>query len=275
MEPIETTDLIQLLSIEQWEHEFQNGNKLPPELEELRKVVREHPELLESLQQQSDWDRGIAAVFDDVELPSGLSQRLIDSLSNHVPEALVSVAEDELVSPRMDVAVDPDGASWMKPRRLWLSAVGLSVCAILVLMWSPFSEPPSGQHYLAYTDLQQMIPAWLEELESSGEWDLAMDGSPYPRELVESQVHGQVKGWRVLKEHSGCVAMNLSSTDHGRLWVLILKSEQTASPGGYSELKLSGDFAAGSWSDGEHLFIAISDESSKQIDQIFKGKRPI
>ena len=115
----------------------------------------------------------------------------------------------------------------------------------------------------------------MAELESSGEWELAMDGSPYPSELIESQVHGQVTGWRALKEHSGCVAMNLSSPNNGRLWVLILKSEQIVAPGGFSDLQLSGDFSAGSWSDGEHLFIAISDESIKKLNQIFKEQRRI
>ena len=52
MEPIEATDLIQLLSMEQWKHSFQGGEKLPPELEELGRVVREHPEILENRQKE-------------------------------------------------------------------------------------------------------------------------------------------------------------------------------------------------------------------------------
>jgi len=275
MEPIEATDLIQLLSIEQWEHAFKSGEKLPPELEELGRVVREHPEILEVLQLQSDWDRRIAAVFDDVELPRGLQQRLVDSLSKEVADALAVMDEDEWVSPAKTVAADLDGKSRMKHRRLWMSVVSLAVCATLVLAWSQFRTQPTGQRYLTYTGLQEMIPAWLEEMESKAEWDLVMDGSPYPSELVESQVHGRVTGWRALKEHSGCVAMNLSSPDNGRLWVLILKSEQVINPGAFSELELSGEFVAGSWSDGEHLFIAISDESTKKIEQIIKQQRLI
>jgi len=38
----------------------------------------------------------------------------------------------------------------------------------------------------------------------------------------------------------------------------------------FRKMQLSGKFSAGTWSDGKHLFVAISDESMKTIDRIFR-----
>jgi len=62
----------------------------------------------------------------------------------------------------------------------------------------------------------------------------------------------------------------LSSPRNGKLWVLILSAGNFEQVTQFRKMQLSGNFSAGSWSVGKHLFVAISDESMKKIDRIFR-----
>ena len=284
MEPIKAKDLIQLLTHDQWQQQFAQGQALPPELDQLRELVREQPELLDDMAWQSKFDRQLLDVFDEIDVPAELAGRLIAAI--HEAEPLASsnmrLSEDNgltdevdagLVVPRMAIATDVDDAPRVlqsRRRGLMWAMLGTSACLVFAVALSQFwSEPPQEQR-LTYAGLEEMVPVWLVELERAQGWDPSLGDSPYATSIVETQVQGKVVSWRTIGGSDDCIAMNLSSPRNGKLWVLILAGGNLERATQFRKIQLSGEFSAGTWSDGKHLFVAISDESMKKIDRIFR-----
>ena len=284
MEPIKAKDLIQLLTHDQWQQQFAQGQALPPELGQLRELVREQPELLDDLAWQSKFDRQLLDVFDEIDVPAELAGRLIAAVHEAEPIASsnMRLSEDSgftdevdagLVVPRMAIATDVDDAPRVlqsRRRRLMWAMLGTSACLVFAVALSQFwSEPPQEQR-LTYAGLEEMVPVWLVELERAQGWDPSLGDSPYATSIVETQVQGKVVSWRTIGGSDDCIAMNLSSPRNGKLWVLILAGGNLERATQFRKIQLSGEFSAGTWSDGKHLFVAISDESMKRIDRIFR-----
>ena len=284
MEPIKAKDLIQLLTHDQWQQQFAQGQALPPELDQLRELVREQPELLDDMAWQSKFDRQLLDVFDEIDVPAELAGRLIAAIHEAEPPASsnMRLSEDNgltdevdagLVVPRMAIATDVDDAPRVlqsRRRGLMWAMLGTSACLVFAVALSQFwSEPPQEQR-LTYAGLEEMVPVWLVELERAQGWDPSLGDSPYATSIVETQVQGKVVSWRTIGGSDDCIAMNLSSPRNGKLWVLILASGNLGRATQFREIQLSGEFSAGTWSDGKHLFVAISDESMKKIDRIFR-----
>ena len=284
MEPIKAKDLIQLLTHDQWQQQFAQGQALPPELDQLRELVREQPELLDDMAWQSKFDRQLLDVFDEIDVPAELAGRLIAAIHEAEPPASsnMRLSEDNgltdevdagLVVPRMAIATDVDDAPRVlqsRRRGLMWAMLGTSACLVFAVALSQFwSEPPQEQR-LTYAGLEEMVPVWLVELERAQGWDPSLGDSPYATSIVETQVQGKVVSWRTIGGSDDCIAMNLSSPRNGKLWVLILSAGKLERASKFRKIQLSGEFAAGSWSDGKHLFVAISDESMKKIDRIFR-----
>jgi len=284
MEPIKGKDLIQLLTHDQWQQQFAQGQALPPELDQLRELVREQPELLDDMAWQSNFDRQLLDVFDEIDVPAELAGRLIAAIHEAEPLAFsnMRLSEDNgltdevdagLVVPRMAIATDVDDAPRVlqsRRRGLMWAMLGSSACLVFAVALSQFwSEPPQEQR-LTYAGLEEMVPVWLVELERAQGWDPSLGDSPYATSIVETQVQGKVVSWRTIGGSDDCIAMNLSSPRNGKLWVLILASGNLGRATQFREIQLSGEFSAGTWSDGKHLFVAVSDESMKKIDRIFR-----
>jgi hypothetical protein len=284
MEPIKAKDLIQLLTHDQWQQQFAQGQALPPELDQLRELVREQPELLDDMAWQSKFDRQLLDVFDEIDVPAELAGRLIAAIHEAEPPASsnMRLSEDNgltdevdagLVVPRMAIATDVDDAPRVlqsRRRGLMWAMLGTSACLVFAVALSQFwSEPPQEQR-LTYAGLEEMVPVWLVELERAQGWDPSLGDSPYATSIVETQVQGKVVSWRTIGGSDDCIAMNLSSPRNGKLWVLILASGNLGRATQFREIQLSGEFSAGTWSDGKHLFVAVSDESMKKIDRIFR-----
>ena len=284
MEPIKAKDLIQLLTHDQWQQQCAQGQALPPELGQLRELVREQPELLDDLAWQSKFDRQLLDVFDEIDVPAELAGRLIAAIHEAEPLAFsnMRLSEDNgltdevdagLVVPRMAIATDVDDAPRVlqsRRRGLMWAMLGSSACLVFAVALSQFwSEPPQEQR-LTYAGLEEMVPVWLVELERAQGWDPSLGDSPYATSIVETQVQGKVVSWRTIGGSDDCIAMNLSSPRNGKLWVLILASGNLGRATQFKEIQLSGEFSAGTWSDGKHLFVAVSDESMKKIDRIFR-----
>ena len=284
MEPIKAKDLIQLLTHDQWQQQFAQGQALPPELDQLRELVREQPELLDDMAWQSKFDRQLLDVFDEIDVPAELAGRLIAAI--HEAEPLASsnmrLSEDNgltdevdagLVVPRMAIATDVDDAPRVlqsRRRGLMWAMLGTSACLVFAVALSQFwSEPPQEQR-LTYAGLEEMVPVWLVELERAQGWDPSLGDSPYATSIVETQVQGKVVSWRTIGGSDDRIAMDLSSPRNGKLWVLILSGGNLDRATQFRKMQLSGKFSAGTWSDGKHLFVAISDESMKKIDRIFR-----
>jgi len=285
MEPIKAKDLIQLLTHDQWQQQFSQGEALPPELEQLRELVREQPELLDDMVWQSKIDRQLLEVFDEIDVPTELAGRLVTAIHEADPIAVSSnmrLSEDseltdevaaDLVVPRMAIATDVDDAPrLLQPRRrgLMWAMLGTSACLVFAVALSQFWNVPPQEQRLTYAGLEEMVPVWLVELERTQGWDPRLDDSPYATSIVESQVQGKVVSWRTIRSSDDCIAMNLSSPRNGKLWVLILSGGNLDRATQFRKMQLSGKFSAGTWSDGKHLFVAISDESMKKIDRIFR-----
>ena len=284
MEPIKAKDLIQLLTHDQWQQQFAQGQALPPELDQLRELVREQPELLDDMAWQSNFDRQLLDVFDEIDVPAELAGRLIAAIHEAEPPASsnMRLSEDNgltdevdagLVVPRMAIATDVDDAPRVlqsRRRGLMWAMLGTSACLVFAVALSQFwSEPPQEQR-LTYAGLEEMVPVWLVELERAQGWDPSLGDSPYATSIVETQVQGKVVSWRTIGGSDDCIAMNLSSPRNGKLWVLILAGGNLERATQFRKIQLSGEFSAGTWSDGKHLFVAISDESMKRIDRIFR-----
>ena len=284
MEPIKAKDLIQLLTHDQWQQQFAQGQALPPELDQLRELVREQPELLDDMAWQSKFDRQLLDVFDEIDVPAELAGRLIAAIHEAEPPASsnMRLSEDNgltdevdagLVVPRMAIATDVDDAPRVlqsRRRGLMWAMLGTSACLVFAVALSQFwSEPPQEQR-LTYAGLEEMVPVWLVELERAQGWDPSLGDSPYATSIVETQVQGKVVSWRTIGGSDDCIAMNLSSPRNGKLWVLILSGGNLDRATQFRKMQLSGKFSAGTWSDGKHLFVAVSDESMKKIDRIFR-----
>jgi hypothetical protein len=285
MEPIKAKDLIQLLTHDQWQQQFSQGEALPPELEQLRELVREQPELLDDMVWQSKIDRQLLEVFDEIDVPTELAGRLVAGIHEADPIAVSSnmrLSEDseltdevaaDLVVPRMAIATDVDDAPRLlqsRRRGLMWAMLGTSACLVFAVALSQFWNVPPQEQRLTYAGLEEMVPVWLVELERTQGWDPSLDDSPYATSIVESQVQGKVVSWRTIRSSDDCIAMNLSSPRNGKLWVLILSGRNLDRATQFRKMQLSGKFSAGTWSDGKHLFVAISDESMKKIDRIFR-----
>ena len=284
MEPIKAKDLIQLLTHDQWQQQFSQGEALPPELEQLRELVREQPELLDDMVWQSKIDRQLLEVLDEIDVPTELAGRLVAAIHEADPIAVSSntrVSEDseltdevaaDLVVPRMAIATDVvDAPRLLQPRRgLMWAMLATAACLVVAVALSQFWNAPSQEQHLTYAGLEEMVPVWLVELERTQGWDPSLEDSPYATSIVESQVQGKVVSWRMIRSSDDCIAMNLSSPRNGKLWVLILSGGNLDRATQFRKIQLSGKFSAGTWSDGKHLFVAISDESMKKIDRIFR-----
>ena len=285
MEPIKTRDLVQLLTHDQWQQQFSQGEALPPELEQLRDLVREQPGLLDEMAWQSELDRQLLDVFDEVDVPVELAGRLLAAIQEAEPIAAASnirLSEDSefpdevdtnVVVPRMAIATDVgDPPHLLRSRRrgLMWAMLGTAACLVFAVALSPFWSVPSVEQRLTYAGLEEMVPVWLAELELTQGWDSSLADSPYATSIVETQVQGKVISWRAIGGNDDCIAMNLSSPRNGKLWVLILSAGEVERATQFRKMQLSGEFSAGSWSDGKHLFVAISDESMKKIDRIFR-----
>jgi len=285
MEPIKTKDLIQLLTHDQWQQQFAHGQALPPELEQLGDLVREQPGLLDDLAWQSELDRQLLDVFDEVAVPADLVGRLTTAIQEAKPLAassdirlseeseLTDEVDIDLVVPRMAIATDVGDAPSLlasRRRRLMWSMLGTAACLVFVVALSPFWSVPPVEQRLTYAGLEEMVPVWLAELEQTQGWDSSLADAPYATSIVEPQVEGKVISWRTIGGSDDCIAMNLSSPRNGKLWVLILPARDFGRATQFRKMQLSGEFSAGSWSDGKHLFVAISDESMKKIGRIFR-----
>ncbi len=284
MEPIKAKDLIQLLTHDQWQQQFSQGEALPPELEQLRELVREQPEFLDDMVWQSKIDRQLLEVFDEIDVPTELAGRLVAAIHEADPIAVSSnmrLSEDseltdevaaDLVVPRMAIATDVVDARLLQPRRrgLMWAMLGTAACLVFAVALSQFWNAPSQEQHLTYAGLEEMVPVWLVELERTQGWDPSLEDSPYTTSIVESQVQGKVVSWRTIRSSDDCIAMNLSSPRNGKLWVLILSGGNLDRATQFRKMQLSGKFSAGTWSDGKYLFVAISDESMKKIDRIFR-----
>jgi len=284
MEPIKAKDLIQLLTHDQWQQQFAQGQALPPELDQLRELVREQPELLDDMAWQSKFDRQLLDVFDEIDVPAELAGRLIAAIDEVEPIAFSNtcLSEDSgltdemdaaLVVPRMAIATDVDDAPRIlqsRRRGLMWAMLGTSTCLVFAVVLSQFWSVPPQEQRLTYAGLEEMVPVWLVELERAQGWDSSLGDSPYATSIVETQVQGKVVSWRTIGGSDDCIAMNFSSPRNGKLWVLILAGGNLERATRFRKIQLSGEFSAGTWSDGKHVFVAISDESMKKIDRIFR-----
>jgi hypothetical protein len=285
MESIKTKDLSQLLTRDQWQQQFAEGQALPPELEQLRDLVREQPELLDEMAWQSEFDGQLLDVFDEIDVPVELVDRLIAVIHESEPIAAfndIRLVEDSefteevdtnLVIPYMAIATDVgDAPPFLRSQRrgLMWAMLGTAACLVFAIALSPFWSAPSVEKRLNYAALEEMVPVWLTELERTQGWEHRLVNAPYATSIVENQVQGKVISWRTIGGNDDCIAMNLSSPRNGKLWVLIVSTGELERATPFREIQLSGEFSAGSWSDGKHLFVAISDESMKKIGRIFR-----
>ncbi len=285
MEPIKAKDLIQLLTYDQWQQQFAQGEALPLELEQLRELVRERPELLDDMDWHSKIDRQLFGVFDEIDVPAELADRLIAAIHEAEPTVassnirlsgdseLADEVDVDLVVARMAIATDVDDAPRLlqsRRRGLMWAMLGTSACLLFAIALSQFWSSPPQEQRLTYAGLEEIVPVWLVELERAQGWDASLEDSPYATSIVESQVQGKVVSWRTIGGSDDYVAMNLSSPRNGKLWVVILSDGDFERAVQFRKLQLSGEFSAGAWSDGKYLFVAISDESMKKIDRIFR-----
>ena len=223
-------------------------------------------------------------MIDEIDVPTELAGRLVAAIHEADPIAVSSntrVSEDseltdevaaDLVVPRMAIATDVvDAPRLLQPRRgLMWAMLATAACLVVAVALSQFWNAPSQEQHLTYAGLEEMVPVWLVELERTQGWDPSLEDSPYATSIVESQVQGKVVSWRMIRSSDDCIAMNLSSPRNGKLWVLILSGGNLDRATQFRKIQLSGKFSAGTWSDGKHLFVAISDESMKKIDRIFR-----
>ena len=285
MEPIKAKDLIQLLTYDQWQQQFAQGEALPLELEQLRELVRERPELLDDMDWHSKIDRQLFSVFDEIDVPAELADRLIAAIHEAEPivassnirlsgdSELADEVDVDLVVARMAIATDVDDTPRLlqsRRRGLMWAMLGTSACLLFAIALSQFWSSPPQEQRLTYAGLEEIVPVWLVELERAQGWDSSLEDSPYATSIVESQVQGKVVSWRTIGGSDDYVAMNLSSPRNGKLWVVILSDGNFERAVQFRKLQLSGEFSAGTWSDGKYLFVAISDESMKKIDRIFR-----
>jgi hypothetical protein len=186
---------------------------------------------------------------------------------------LADEVDTNLVVPRMVIATDVVDTLPLlssRRRRLMWAMLGTAACLVFTIALFPFWSASPVEQRLTYAGLEEMIPVWLAELELTQGWDASLADAPYATSIVETQVQGKVISWRTIGGSDDCVAMNLSSPRNGKLWVLILSAGELERATQFKKMQLSGEFSAGSWSDGKHLFVAISDESMKKIDRIFR-----
>ena len=285
MEPIKIKDLIQLLTRDQWQQQFAQGQALPPELKQLRDLVREQPELLDELAWQSELDGQLLDVFDEVDVPVELMGRLIAAIHESEPitafsdirlledNELTEEVDTNVVVPYMAIATDlVDTPPFLRSQRrgLMWAMLGTAACLVFAVVLSPFWSASPVEQRLSYAALEEMLPVWLAELELTQGWEHSLADAPYETAIVENQVQGKVISWRTIGGNDDCIAMNLSSPRNGKLWVLIVSTGELERATQFRKMQLSGEFSAGSWSDGKHLFVAVSDESMKKIDRIFR-----
>ena len=274
-----------MLTYDQWQQQFAQGEALPLELEQLRELVRERPELLDDMDWHSKIDRQLFGVFDEIDVPAELADRLIAAIHEAEPTVassnirlsgdseLADEVDVDLVVARMAIATDVDDAPRLlqsRRRGLMWAMLGTSACLLFAIALSQFWSSPPQEQRLTYAGLEEIVPVWLVELERAQGWDASLEDSPYATSIVESQVQGKVVSWRTIGGSDDYVAMNLSSPRNGKLWVVILSDGDFERAVQFRKLQLSGEFSAGAWSDGKYLFVAISDESMKKIDRIFR-----
>jgi hypothetical protein len=224
---------------------------------ELRELLADDPELAAELLRLQGWDNAIAGAMENVEVPVGLSSRLL------------AAVDQELVQPV--VAVAPKST-----RRTWLIAlVGTAAALLLAVGVGSYLAQPQVIDVAALDQEARELTADLEPLA----WQT--DPESFPREVFPDDVRVSPQRWTHVATSLDrqAIMFDLVRAGAPRAVVIAMKtkaasSELPARP--EDELPTStGNLRVGAWRQDDYLYVLVVSGSRARYRLFLRDPAPL
>jgi hypothetical protein len=244
---------------------------LSPELRDVAQRLEHDPEAQIAYQRVQKWDAAVAAAMDEVSVPAGLAERILDHLNaaDSVPTSgdvgLGTIAMDPV---ELDKRVPEGPRRWSHRQAL---AVGSSLAAALLLaafvgiFWQPRSSSP----------VEKIAEEWLQQL---GPWQ-NIQRAPHDFPVSGAVVASPTAWQRVGNVASGRgMAYQLKNAQAGAAMLFVVKLSVAGSPPAppLSPQSTTGGKAIGYWQIGGLLYVLVVEGDERSYREFVNSvRRPL
>lgn len=253
-----------------------------PQLSDVAREVESNPEAQAAYRRVQAWDAAIAGALEQVPLPAGLAERILDQLKAGQPAAAGKTISASMNSA---LAVPADGASaesdaspscvrspWLQlrpgSRRRWLAAASAVAATVLVAVLV-------ARHLRSDVDtpVETMADVWLAGLGS--QWH-DMHEAP-PDFEIPSAIMAEPAGWQRLARVAGGrgVAYQLVHRNAGTAKLFVVRlavAGLPASPPATPQSSTGGK-SIGYWRSGAHLYVLVVEGNERSYRAFVNSSR--
>ena len=230
-----------------------------PELADVAARVENDAESRSVYDRVQKWDAAVSKTMDQVDVPTGLAERILARLDGpRAGDALdVAVQDAQQQAADPNAALRPlagDAAPGGSSRRRWLSgAVALATTVVVAVVLTQYLRTPSD------TPLESMADVWLGQL--TPQWQ-AMAQAPGDF-AVPSAITVEAVGWQNVGKfagvHGAAYKLVHSTAGTARLFVMRLaKSGLPATPPSSPQFATGGR-SIGYWHSGKLVYVLVVD----------------
>lgn len=241
-----------------------------PDLVFLAAYLAANPELDEAYERLQRLDASVARAIQEVPVPEGLADRLLDRLKQAMPATPAGKAEPEPAPVEAVIPEEPIAAALLpqKPtsrRWLLLGAAGLALAGSLLLAvvlqhdGTVYTEAQVAEMAIRFFDAESPLPA-----------DGRLVGqSPPPREFpISPRVfrHSQIR-WRSVSQFLGqpAVAYELTRPDGARATLYVTRQTAVGAPSSppLQPALTTHNRSASAWQSGSLLYVLVVEGGSR------------
>jgi hypothetical protein len=249
---------------------------LSAEFKDLAHCVEHDPEAQIAYQRVQKWDAAVAAAMEQVTVPAGLAERIVDRLNSadSVPTSgdvgLGTVAMDAVAMDAVELHKPTPAGRRHGSRRRRLAVVSSLAAALLVaafvgVLWQPRSSSP----------IEKIAEGWMQQL---GPWQ-SIQRAPHDFPVPSAVVASPTAWQRVGNVASGRgVAYQLSNARAGAAMLFVVKLSVAGSPPAppVSPQSTTGGKAIGYWQIGGLLYVLVVEGDERSYREFVNSvRRPL
>lgn len=246
-----------------------NANDLAsPEFARLATALADDSQCREAFERSQAFDRRLASVFADVEVPSGLADKILAH-----------------VLPDVRVAEKPADPKRGLSRRGWLALAGLGATAAAVAIVARPWFTPSTKNDVSKGELASRVDSWL-----SRDWSTSWSDNVAAAQIagkpvkIDQAIAVKPRRWQALEDNQGELAVfDLSSAGQAEqpqapAMLFAMPTEVTHQIPAFPTLPMpklptSGALATSAWQRDGYVYVLAVEESGQKLDDFINEAR--
>lgn len=261
-----------------------------PELAGLAQAVETDSQVAEALAKAHARDIVLCDALQEVPIPSGLADRLLDAVKLSAPRsdvadaavpAQVAAAEVGAISTSTEEAEPSVALPTRNQRssRRWFAASIAAVAAAAVLAIAYGTWNRAQPQSFTKAQLARMAEGWYDQALPAAGWAGSVSKKTLTAYPIDPAIRVPARNERTmhLQGAASGVAYDLtpSGKDRAILFVLRTPDRFDVAPIAYTTLRPTGGVAMAAWQKGELLYVLVVDERDRQRLEDFVRKQPL